>query len=62
MLKARVWIIDDGDPNIDEVYEHFDMLPTHKWEEGTFSEQIENYEFSFVFTKLKSKKSHLYKK
>lgn len=52
MLKARVWIIDDENPNVDKVYENFDMLPTHKWEGGTFSKQIENYEFSFVFTKL----------
>ena len=54
MLKARVWIIDDKNPNVDKVYENFDMLPTHKWEEGTFLKQIENYEFSFVFTKERS--------
>ncbi|MBQ2348651.1 MAG: hypothetical protein II388_09850 [Clostridia bacterium] len=54
MLKARIWIIDDKDPEKDEVYENFEMLPTEKWEEGTFLDQIENYKFTFVFTKLKS--------
>ena len=50
MLKARVWIIDDGDPNINEVYEHFDMLPTHKWEEGTFQNRskIMNFHLSLL--------------
>ena len=54
MIKARIWILDDKDPEKDEVYENFDMLPTEKWEEGTFLDQIENYKFTFVFTKLKS--------
>lgn len=57
MIKARIWILDDENPEVDEVYENFEMLPTDKWEEGTFLSQIENYKFSFIFTKLKSKKS-----
>ena len=54
MLKARIWIVDaDENDNFDDVYTNFDMLPTDKWEDGSFSEQTENYRFSFVFTKLK---------
>lgn len=26
MIKARIWILDDKDPEKDEVYENFDML------------------------------------
>ena len=55
MIKARIWIVDE-DPENFKVYETFSMLPTDKWEDGTFPDQIENYRFSFVFTKLKKNK------
>lgn len=60
MIKARISIIDDEDPENFKVYETFSMLPTDKWVEGTFSlNELENYKFSFVFTKLKEKESQI---
>lgn len=61
MLKARIWIVDaDENDNFKEVYTNFDMLPTDKWEEGTFLDQVENYRFTFVFTKLKTNRKEKY--
>ena len=52
MLKARIWIFDDEDPNVNEVYENFDMKPTEEWTSGTPFGEITNYNFLFTFSKF----------